>query len=91
MSIENIIIAIIIMLLVVAFILSKRDRSYDPDPEQYDYFGEEFRPFIMDRRKACRHEGERTNVVVSSVVTCEEVHEFCDDCGADLGKISTDC
>jgi len=52
----------------------------DPDMYYYDNYS------VI----ACPHQGEKTDVVVNSCVTCETVHTICDDCGEVL-NVKVDC
>jgi len=69
----------VIVLMAFAFVANRCFDDNDPDLYPYDNYA------VLD----CPHY-EKTDVTVSSNVTCETVHTICDACGKVL-NVRTDC
>jgi len=80
MILKIIIILIVIACLVLCLLAEFCFDDNDPDMCWYDNYA------VIQ----CPHQGEKTDVVVNSCVTCETIHTICDDCGEVLNT-KTDC
>lgn len=75
---------LIIILVVIIFVLYKlANKCFDDEDPDLDWYNNY-------AKQNCPHEGEKTDVIIDSAVTCEVIHTICDDCSQVL-NVKIEC